>query len=279
MQPATILLSHDELLYLLYIAKIPSLPGMAQNPLATLETEQLALTLSAGQRGLLSKQLLDFENNSPIVETALMRIILFCSINQRALLFNHTNATNAYSAVLHLRDGVMIRHAMMERGVHTFTLFRTPEELLDTLMKLLSMGNMQEAHEPAYEFELSGAALTNARIAMQTPNINSDTVIERLVYARLSQTQARALVQSLGQDFISTISLNYLFVQPDPSPIDPYIGFIQDVRGWWLMEPLEHDMNPAKSIFHFSRVSSAQVFSRLKTFFAHLLGSSADPSR
>lgn len=228
-----ILLSREELLYVLDLLQTRSLPGLDESPEGELTGEQRALALRVASRALQARELLRLRSNSePTLHTSLLRAVGVCAYAQSTVFAYHwpANTRTPIRTFFHIRgnDGVM--HTSPDPSLHRFSLIpvaQIPALIAETC-------HIEPKTEQAdMEILVSNEAFLAAR--QQVGNGDMQAAQQSLVKGGAGREAAALFASSLSNS--SAVSILQIVNQSGSSVQKRDITVVQNgVRGW-IVEP------------------------------------------
>lgn len=88
--PVDFLLSRDELLYILSLLNVTTIPGLEDDPAGAMTPEQQAIALRVAGRGLRARELAAVgDNGETVLQNNLLAAVATCAFGQHAIFANH----------------------------------------------------------------------------------------------------------------------------------------------------------------------------------------------
>jgi hypothetical protein len=204
MEPVNILLSREELLFVLNELQADFLPGLDPDPLDDLPAEQRAVTLTVAERALQARELVRrYASGELVLHNALLTAVGVCAYAFNAILVYHwpaqSNTPIRYFG--HTRGDDVAAHSRPDESLHLFSLLPSKEQLLDQILAVCEYEEIPPA-EP-FEFTMSGDVLGQARALAADGDASQAT--ELLVKAGINPAAANALAKTLAHTPKATI--------------------------------------------------------------------------
>lgn len=239
-EAATFSLSQEELLYLLRLLKIPTLPGISPKAWSEIPDSDFAVMLGAGERSLQARELLRLEGDQWVLEVTVAGILGFCLRPTYGLLVKRTvlGEDLAQSVIYHLSARLHLKHHAIN-GVHHFTLFPDSAAVFENIQNMILGDDMNEASEyHEVEFEVPTPALLLTAIGRHTES-ESDT-INRLQQLGMSGPVVTELTRIMRHELVSTSIVGVWRTPEDETPPTTF-GILQSANQWWLLTTKQLD--------------------------------------
>jgi len=267
-------LSQEELLYVLSLAGVPTLPGLDDDARTDLDEDQMALLLAAGENGLRARGLLQDDPNAArgvSLWEGLLALVGTCVMAPRlAIVRFEPLGADAASFLYYFEEDLTVEHASGGPGVHRFTGFVDHGTVLDRIAVLTSLPSaVTESDGESPSGGLSGSVrssvLEQARdIAVQDHKVAE--AADRLRAGGVAPEVAEALAGSLGRlEAVATFA--FLSRQGDEVESGGMV-LLQEPQGLWLLEPGEQDDPLVECLL----AAPATVRSRLQAALGPALG-------
>lgn len=146
----TLILTHEEIAFLLWFLHIPALVGMEKNLLDGINTDHGSIILAAAERGLITRGLLAAgENPAKALDPDLLTLIHTCAAPELSIQIKRTLPGRPDQRfVFHLSPELFIEHAMEEYGLHRFSVYPTRESWICRARCLLTINSHTAAPVP-----------------------------------------------------------------------------------------------------------------------------------
>jgi hypothetical protein len=169
----SLILTHEEIAFLLWFLHIPALVGMGKNLLDGNNNERGSIILAAAERGLKTRGLLVTNQNAPAtLDPDLQELIRVCAAPDLSIqIVRMLPGRPDQCFVFHMSPHLFIEHAMEEFGLHRFTLYPTQESWTCRARCLLTMNShtatvaplMLKIPKPLFDQSLKTAANLRSR--------------------------------------------------------------------------------------------------------------------
>jgi len=197
MEPINILLSREELLFVLNELQADFLPGLDPNPLGDLTADQQEVALAVAERALRARELVRrYASGEVVLHNALLTAVGVCAYAINAILVYHWPAEGDTPVRYfgHTRGDDVVIHSRPDEVLHLFSLLPSKEQLLNQVLDVCEYEDVTSA-EP-FEFAMSGTTFGEAQTL--AAGGQADQAIERLVKAGVSRAAATALAETLA---------------------------------------------------------------------------------
>jgi hypothetical protein len=196
-EPINILLSRDELLFVLNELEADYLPGLDTDPLGQLTAEQQALALTVAGRALQARELVrNFASGEQVLHNALLTMVGVCAYAQSALMVYHwpTGSGAPVRYFAHLRGEDIAAHSRPGQVLHLFSLLPSRTQLVG---QVLAVCRYQDASgTTAFEFAAPAPVFGRARELAGAGHATE--AVDVLVSSGAPALAAQAFVETLG---------------------------------------------------------------------------------
>lgn len=243
-EPINVLLSREELLFVLNLLQANSIPGLDADPAGVLNEEQRTLALMWGERALRARQLAQVrEDRGVVVHNALLTAVGVCAYSNHALFIYHwagnEEAPTRYFA--HLRNGDVAVHTRPEDVLHLFTLLPSREHLFNEVLTVCEYEDV--AASELAEMTVTENSFVRARELVGKGDVEVGARL--LVNEGASDVAARAYVGTLANS--PRISIFQTFRQEGETAVKKGdFTVVQDDQHAWLIAAAASDnVNPS----------------------------------
>lgn len=195
-EPITILLSREEVLFILNLLHADVIPGFDDDPLGEMTSEQRQLALTWAGRALRARGLAKlYDDGKWVVHKTVLRAVGVCAYSQNAIFFYHWPA-QAEAPVRyygHIRGDDIVVHSRPEDVLHQFTLFTSKDQLIDHVFGVVEYEETPNGH--GYEISISNEDFVNVRELAGAGRV--EQALELLVKNGASGDIARPFVETL----------------------------------------------------------------------------------
>jgi hypothetical protein len=239
--PINLLLSREELLFVLEMLQAQTIPGLDPDPLFgefTPEQRQLVLTLA--QRALRARELLHVQADGELViHRLLLSAVISCAYPDRALFVYHWPAGHSTPRRFfgHWHGEDVVSHFMPEEALHLFSLLPDSESLVD---EFLTAAGYQERNGVAPQaFDTPAEAFAQAQ---QLASAGDTAGAVAHLGRQIGDPDAAAtLVDTLAASPQVTIFQVLTPVEDDPTPQRRDVTLLQGGKHNWLVTPAVDD--------------------------------------
>lgn len=245
-EPINVLLSREELLFVLNLLQANSIPGLDADPAGVLNEEQRTLALMWGERALRARELAQIrEDRGVVVHNALLTAVGVCAYSNHALFIYHWSgqeeAPTRYFA--HLRNGDIAVHTRPEDVLHLFTLLPSREHLFTDVLTVCEYDDV--AASEFAEMTVTENSFIRARELVGKGDI--EVAARLLVNDGATDAAALAYVGTLANS--PRISIFQTFRQEGETAVQKGdFTVVQDGQHAWLIAPAASD-NGNPSLF------------------------------
>lgn len=245
-----IVLAHEELLYLMQIMNIVTLPGFGGAPLITMDEETYLQIMGVAERCLRAKGFLAIDNNTLVVETAVAGTLSYCARNPAAVIGIRrelprvdADAPAPQAAVFHAYNPHLLIKHVQELGLHHFVLYPDKTAMLNEMIAWMSGGlPVAEPEVIPESLEVTGAALVAARATLFNNQFDDALTYKMLTAASYASDTAASVTTLIRDQAQAVITLSFAplpaVLQSSPNPkADKVLTFLQTPNGWCLLTP------------------------------------------
>lgn len=236
-EPINILVSRDELLFVLNALEADFIPGLDLAPPGSdLTIEQQSLALAVAGRALRARQLARAQAGGELeIHTALLTMVGVCAYAQHVVFVYHwpSNADAPQRYFGHIRGSDIVTHTQPEDDLHLFSLLPGKSMLLDQILAICHCRG--ETGPAAFEFLVSNQAFAAAREFAGAGN--REQARQALSANGTDAAAAAALIDTLSGS--PQVSILQVVTQPDDGKIRKRdITLLQNhQRAWLVMAP------------------------------------------
>lgn len=238
-EPIQILLSREELLFVLNLLQAGFIPGLDDDPLGELTAEQQAFALTVAGRALRARELAQLHPDGQwVVHNNLLLAVGSCAYAQRIISVYHWPANGALPRRFfgHLRENDIVTHTRPADILHLFSLLPSKEQLISQVLVACDLEDRsapspQELTVSSGDFvklrELAGGGDTTGAMAM-------------LVIHGTSPKTAQAFVSTLT-DLAQVSILQILHGSPNGAVQKRDFTVLQNSQQTWLISAPAND--------------------------------------
>lgn len=196
-EPINLLLSRDELLYVLDAIKAKFILGLDSDPAGDRSPEQQALAMTVAGRALRARGLAQVLPSGQLaIHNALLAAIGVCAYPQQTVSVYHWPAQQEYTTryFAHLRGSEVVTHTRPEDVLHLLSRLPSKEYLVDQVLSVCQV-NDSVASAP-FSFTVPGESFREARQLASTGG--GEQAIAALAQQGVAPNGAAALVTTLS---------------------------------------------------------------------------------
>ena len=237
-----ILLSHEELAYVLWALRTPTMLGMPDGPFDGLNAEQASLLMNSAERTLLARTLIeiDAKENTLVLEPLLVAFVGPCANSDvSAILTRNQSGQPGETHFFHSADKIYVEHTIQANALHRFHIYYTLEKFQDRIFELLIDKKKVES------FEGSSIIMSEAQLnKIRELNIEDKTQ-EILTEIRNTDSDAEAQ-EMLYQDFTEyACNSSLAFIESNKAQQEAQevsgLGILQGQERLWMIENIIED--------------------------------------
>jgi hypothetical protein len=196
-EPINILVSRDELLFVLRALEADYIPGLDPEPLGQLSNAQETVAMAVAGRALRARSLAQGPDGGELqIHTALLTMVGICAYSQNVVFVYHwpPNADVPQRFFGHLRGDDIVAHTRPEDVMHLLSLLPDKAYLIDQILTVCQWNDVPEA--PAVEFNLPNPAFASVRELVDEGDLTQARQV--LANSGVPASAAEALVQTLS---------------------------------------------------------------------------------
>jgi hypothetical protein len=151
-EPASFVLSRDELLVVLSLLQAQTLPGVDADPLGPRDAGQQALALAVAERGLRARGLARRRADGQLIlRRDLISTVGVCAYAQSSISVHHwpSGGQEPLRFFGHVRGAEVSAHSRPEDVLHVFTQLPGREQLIDRLLAVIDFEDVIDGDAPA----------------------------------------------------------------------------------------------------------------------------------
>lgn len=236
--PVDFLLARDELLFVLSLLSVATLPGLEDDPAGAMTPEQQAVAQRVAGRGLRARQLASVRDDGEFVlHNNLLAAVGACAFSQQAIFVNHwaLNQTLPTPFFAHIGENSIVVHTRPADVLHLLSLLPSSSDLLQQILSACEYTDTPTGN--TYELTLPSALLAQVR-EMAEAGAKSDAV-NLLATNGNSVEGALAVVDTLATQYLAS-SLQ-LAKQKDGQTEHQDLLLLQDNQNSWLITSSDVD--------------------------------------
>jgi len=232
-EPVNILVSREELLFVLKALGADFIPGLEAAALAELPAEQQTLALAVAERALRARDLVrGLAGRDAEIHTALLTMVGVCAYAHHVVFAYHwpANASAPRQYFGHIRGDDIVAHTRPNDGLHLFSLLPDKSYLSDQILAFCQWADAPAT--AAVELAVSSATFATARELAGAGQL--EPARQTLTGSGVAAAAASALVDTLAS--LARISILQTVKQPGGGGIQKHdITLLQDGQRAWLV--------------------------------------------
>lgn len=253
--PPSLTFSHEEIVLLLGLLRVPTMPGIGTEPFAGLSPEQTRLLLGSAERSLQARGLLRWqaEGDTLHVEKFVLALLGPCCLPEFSVIVTRGPKDGLPETVyVHAAQTMIVEHAVTGPALHTFAAFRSWDEVMPRLLAFLDVQDAEAA--PSLEGTISEDLLGRATQTADREGAPAATaLLEREgIPAALAGLLARGLQQRK-----TNLALAAVDHRQGDTPVSAFV-LTMGGGGLWLFK-----MNGQAPNYTVAAVSAIDVKARL----------------
>jgi hypothetical protein len=237
-----ILLSREELLYVLNILQAETIPGLDADPLGQMDGAQYQLALVVAERALRARELAISHNGSGmVVHNALLTAVGVCAYAQNSIFVYHWPSLNRPPLRLfgHIRGNDIVTHARPDDVLHRFSILPQRDLLIETIFNACDYADTPA--NDAYEIQMGSNTFVTMRELAAEQKVAE--AVETLLAHNLPVEPAQALVNTMAGD--ARVSVLQTIKQVGNERVEKRdFTILQNAGKTWLVIPENNDPQP-----------------------------------
>ena len=229
-----LLLSREELLVVLNLLRVTTIPGVEDDPAGEWSEAERAVALRTAERALQARQLLWSQTDGQLsLHNDLLAAVGTCAYADRALFVYHWGEGQELPtpSFIHLRGAEIVVHTRPSDVLHLFTRLASQTQLTDFLVTTTQF--TETPNGTAEQWQMPGALFVEVRRLVDS---GATTAAVDLVARQAGgRAQAQALVDTLANGLRAT-NLQLRSRQPTGVAQQDYL-LLQNPQHTWLVTP------------------------------------------
>lgn len=223
-----ILLSQEELIYLLRTLGLPDLPGMGENPWGHIPQEQALLVMETVGRGLVARQMTEFGETSMKVDESIRHLLQACAAPRQMTVINYRLGEETQSHNFFRGEAFDVEHDLLHPWVHRFGIVEKSDMGRALLQSVLN--NAPDCSDSA-AFEIAQGDLNEVQqIAANAPL----QAAEFLQTKGLPHTEAGHLARAFASPMLKILVMAFWQMNPEAQGI--VFSVIANHESTWLIK-------------------------------------------
>ncbi len=255
-------LGHAELVYLLWLMRTFSIPGLGNTPFEDVSKEQVIASLMAAEQALQSRDLIALKDGNTSIDRQVLLLVGSCALAKNSVVINsQINQGDSITRYYHYHTKAWVCHTIHENGVHSFELIDSP---LEEVVSIIGVLVNESADLKPLEITIPRRLLEQVFLRLtHNPVANGDETLhlglpiaqQELLFEILSTIQGKVFVgtsynnraDNFGCDSLVLIRSDRGFWELQSSGDSEYITLLprsgRDIydRLYQLLETNEHD--------------------------------------
>jgi hypothetical protein len=198
LEPINILLSREELLFVLNSLEADFIPGLDAEPQGEITVAQELFAMTVAGRALRARELVRQASGALEIHTALLTMIGVCVYSQNVLFVYHwpTTAETPTRYFGHIRGNDIVAHTRPEDVLHLFSLLPGKEHLVNQVLAVCQYDDVPAS--PSLEFAAPSDTFAQVRQLAGTGDVQNavNLLIDNAVAADTAKTFVDTLAHS-----------------------------------------------------------------------------------
>lgn len=198
-QPINILLSRDELLFVLDTLKASFILGLDTDPMGDRDQEQQSLAMMVASRALRARGLAQLLDNGQIaIHNALIAAVGVCAYPQQTISVYHWPSQEEFTTryFAHIRGNEVVVHTRPEDVLHLLSRLPSKEYLVDQMLNVCRVNDNQNADT----MQVTLPSQLFGQIRQLTQQGNPQDALGVLAQNGVASDSANSLVTTLAHD-------------------------------------------------------------------------------
>jgi hypothetical protein len=253
-QPTTILLSQEELTYLLHLLKIPSLAGISPRSTNGMNAYQFHALMNAAGRSLRARQYLTISaGGDSVIASELFDTLRFCARPDYIILVSRQLLDAAPAQAVYYLSGRTRIKQYVNTGVHHFVTLPDDISVFDDLFGIITAHeDVVDGTRGCAEYHIPTALMLALTRIRSTDGLDHETLRRQLVNQGLSEASAAHLAHLVRYEMIANTTIsaqprrNHRKAKTPVRAPAPIFNLMQTEAAWWLASPItpEQDTPP-----------------------------------
>lgn len=256
MKTVTLQLGRYELIYLLWMMKTLSLPGIGSKPFGAMSDEKAMANLITAKQSLQARGLIEVQQAEVKINPRALNLVGTCAFARASLMVESQRKDSAPEALyFHFHSRAWVRHSILERGVHNFSLVESP---LSDFTNLIGVIPAPEQRDTPSEFTLPKAVIDLVFALFSNKRLFEAQ--NELGVAGLPGDLAEVLIDTLS-DLQQKIFIGITFRNSAENQEGESIVLIRNTLGLWRADSLVS--NGAVRLISVSQQETADLFNQI----------------
>ncbi len=249
-------LGHSELIYLLWLMKTLSLPGIGSKPFGGIPAAQVMASLTAAEQSLQARGLIAPQETGVRIDQQALILIGNCALAKASLIVeSQTKEADPVSLYYHFHSKVWVRRSLLEQGIHRFDLIESPlADFNDLIADIPPSVNENAPAELTLPWEVLGQVFD---LLFRSPLVE---INRTLANAGLIAQFAASVVDTLGS-FEQKIFISVTYHNRAEYMSGESVVLLRGENGYWRLDSLVEA--GAVKLVPVSRQAITDVFDRI----------------
>jgi hypothetical protein len=249
-------LGHSELIYLLWLMKTLSLPGIGPKPFGGIPGVQVMASLTAAEQSLQARGLIASQDAGVRIDQQALILIGSCALAKASLMVeSQTKDADPVALYYHFHSKIWVRRSLLEQGIHRFDLIESPvPDFNDLIANTPPSVNGNAPAELTLPREVLGQVFD---LLFRSPLAD---INRTLANAGLIAQFAASVVDTLGS-FEQKIFISVTYHNRAENMSGESVVLLRGQQGYWRLDSLV-DAGAVK-LMPLSRQAITDVFDRI----------------
>jgi len=233
----TLDLGAEEILVLLNVLRVGTLPGLGEDPTAGLSEDQLQRARAAGLNSLRARGWMKVEAGESGLKTSidstLVAILLTCAAAKTVLFISRLPANEAPAiSYLHCGPHLFVVHSTEQPGIHRFIATISRNDALTHIVQALHLDHQSPPAMAGFTVEEETFGRVTAAIQENNGAESIRILREQGVPDDLAQQVADSISNLRANSMVALMRLD---IQGGPSSSEGF-GLLESTSGFWMLE-------------------------------------------
>ncbi len=233
----SVVLSREELVFLLYVLKANFIPGLDPDPLGELPKEYKNFGLAYAERSLRARGLIDLDDTgNPVVREAIILLVGTCAYPEMMISLHHFPSSAAPTRTFwHAQSGVIVSHTRPDAPLHEFSFVKDRLFLGDQILAACQLKT--DARADFKEIRTTNKTLKAVR---QMAGNDLGAAIKTLAGGSASLESATELCHILAGEH-SVSALHLATKNQEKTPVQETFSVLSGQNSTWMMTGQDGD--------------------------------------
>lgn len=238
-EPINVIVSRHELMVVLEALQATIVPGLGEDPLGDLSTEQQGLALIVAQRALEARGLINVDQEGTLtIHQMLLDAIGTCVFAPKALMLFHwpTGAEAPIQYYGHVGEESFVAHTRPNNVLHAFSLLPSAQNIIDQVLSVCGIRNVPQTED--LSLSLSRSDFVTIRGLAETGEL--DEAKSLLLTNGVSDETSATFIHALSDN--PQISILQILHQVEDSSVEKRdLTLLQNGEMAWLITATTDD--------------------------------------